>query len=251
MSITQKHYYQEGSLTRVSRAKGPDVWAYRWREPGSEGRRVHRRLVIGDVDRFPTEAAAKRAVEQLRVEINAEQAAVGKVTVKEAWEHYQANELRNPEVDRSPTTIELYLSNFRNHIIPRWGDTFLTDVKAVQVEAWLRGLSMLAPSTRSKLRNQLSSLYSHAIRFELFDRLNPISSVRQGAKRLKTPDILTLEEMTALVRKLEEPSTRAMVLVAAVTGLRRSEIRGLQWHDIDFDKLWLNLRRGKVRCVYS
>jgi len=43
------------------------------------------------------------------------------------------------------------------------------------------------------------------------------------------------------------PRHRLAVLIGAVTGLRRSEIRGLRWSDVDFAKLWLHLRRGVVR----
>ena len=50
-----------------------------------------------------------------------------------------------------------------------------------------------------------------------------------------------------IVQKLQDPMHRIAVLIAAVTGLRRSEIRGLQWGDVDFEKLWLNLRRGIVQ----
>jgi integrase len=250
MSVTRKNHYQEGSLDRVSRAKGPDVWVYRWRETRRDGRRVQKKKVIGALDRYPTEASAKRAVEKLRIQINAEQELIGKVTVIEAWEHFQANELYDPNVDRSPTTIELYLTNFRVHIMPRWGETFLTDVKAVQVEAWLRSLPH-APATKCKLRNQLSALFSHAIRHELYDRLNPISAVRQSAKREKIPDILSLEEMAAIVSRLKDPGMRLMVLIAAVTALRKSEIRGLRWSDVDFDALWLRLARGKVRKMLT
>jgi integrase len=38
-----------------------------------------------------------------------------------------------------------------------------------------------------------------------------------------------------------------MVVLAATSALRRSELRGLKWHDLDFDRLWFNLRRGLVR----
>lgn len=38
-----------------------------------------------------------------------------------------------------------------------------------------------------------------------------------------------------------------MVVVAATTALRRSEVRGLRWNDVDFDGAWLHLRRGVVR----
>jgi integrase len=37
-----------------------------------------------------------------------------------------------------------------------------------------------------------------------------------------------------------------MVAVAAASALRRSELRGLKWADLDFGKLWFNLRRGLV-----
>ena len=30
------------------------------------------------------------------------------------------------------------------------------------------------------------------------------------------------------------------------TGLRRSELRGLRWSDIDFDALWIRVERGVV-----
>ena len=60
---------QNGSLRRVPRRRGPDVWAFRWREPGSDGRRVHRRIVIGTIEQFTNESAAAQAIIALRREI--------------------------------------------------------------------------------------------------------------------------------------------------------------------------------------
>src|SRR5579859_2845584 len=42
---------------------------------------------------------------------------------------------------------------------------------------------------------------------------------------------------------------RMMVLLAVTTGLRISEIRGLQWHDFDFENLEANLNRAVVHQV--
>jgi integrase len=246
MSTTHSNRYQEGSIERVRRVKGPDVWVYRWRELTEDGNRVQRKKTIGDLQRYPKMVDAKRAIENLRAEINARQDHVGRLTLKELWGHYQKHELRDPEVGRSQTTIDGYLNNFKNYITPKWGETFITDVTPVDVERWLRSLPY-APSTKSKLRNQLSALYSHAIRHRLFDGANPIATVRQGSKRLRDPDILTLGEMLVILHGLTDPMHRIAVLIAAVTGLRRSEIRGLRWGDVDFEKLWLNLRRGIVR----
>ena len=44
---------------------------------------------------------------------------------------------------------------------------------------------------------------------------------------------------------------RNTVLLAALLGLRRSEIAGLQWHDVDFDAGVLNLHRGVVNQQIS
>jgi integrase len=93
----------------------------------------------------------------------------------------------------------------------------------------------------------LSALFSHAIRHELYQKINPIQSVRQGSKRLKIPELLSLDEIRAILHGIGPTAIRTAFLVAAVTALRRSEIRGLKWGDVDYERLWLNLARGKVR----
>ncbi len=243
MSTTR---YQEGSIERVKRVKGPDVWVYRWRELDEDDRRIQRKKVIGDVDCYPTKASAKKAVENFRAEINARQDRIGKITVEQAWGHFQLHELRDPDVDRSPTTIDGYLDYFKSQILPVWKDVALDDVKSVAVEKWLRSLD-LAPGSKTKIRNHMSGLFSHCIRHELYKKLNPISSVRQSAVRQRDPDILSLDEMKAIIGGIESEAIRVMVATAATSALRRSELRGLRWEDLDFERLWFNLRRGVVR----
>jgi integrase len=233
-------YYQEGSLERVTRAKGPDVWMYRWRD----GNRIQRKKVLGNVDRLKTKAEAKREVENFRAQINSELQKIGRMTLGEAWGHFQEHELR---VDRSPTTADGYLDYFESQILPAWKDTALDDVKAVAVEKWLRGLDDLASGSKAKIRNHMSALFSHLIRHELYTKLNPIASVRQSAVRQRDPDILSLEEMKAIVENTEPQAIRMMVATAAVTALRRSEMRGLKWEDLNFESRWVNLRRGLIR----
>lgn len=238
--------YQEGSIERTRRAKGPDVWVYRWRALQADGSRMQKKQVIGTVVEYPTKSDAKRAVESLRSEINAREVRVGRRTVRDAWGHFQHHELRDPGVNRSPTTIQNYLDSFKSRIIPEWGDVPLEQVKAVAVEKWLRSLP-LANGTKAKLRNHMSALFNHCIRHELYDKANPIASVRQSAKRLREPDILTVDEIASIIARIEAPAIRLMVLTAAASALRRSELRGLKWSDLDFDDLWFNLRRGVVR----
>jgi integrase len=242
MSTTR---YQQGSVERVKRAKGPDVWVYRYRQT-IDGKRLHRSRVLGTVKELKSKAEAKRTAENLRAEVNAAEDRAAKMTVTDAWGHFQAYELRDPDVNRSPTTITSYLDYFKSRILPQWGATLLDDVKAVAVERWLRSLD-LASASKAKIRSHMSSLFSHCIRHELYDKPNPVSSVRQSAKRLHDPDILTVEELKAIIAGIVSQAIRVMVLVAGSSALRRSELRGLKWSDLDFDELWFNLKRGVMR----
>ena len=54
MSTTR---YQEGSVERVKRAKGPDMWVYRYRQT-IDGKRLHRGRVLGTVKELKSKAEA-------------------------------------------------------------------------------------------------------------------------------------------------------------------------------------------------
>jgi hypothetical protein len=61
---------QRGSLAMVSRKEAPGVWQFRWSEKDLHGVRVQRKRVIGSVERYPNEAAARSAVTVLLAEID-------------------------------------------------------------------------------------------------------------------------------------------------------------------------------------
>ena len=78
----------------------------------------------------------------------------------------------------------------------------------------------------------MSAGFSHAIRFEIADK-NPITPVRQSAKRTHVPVILDAAELQRLFSELGLRE-RAMIILEALTGIRRSELMGLKWKDVDF-----------------
>jgi integrase len=117
MPVTRNRY-QEGSIDRVKRTNGPDVWVYRWRERTPDGRRIQKKRTIGTVKRFKSEADAKRAVESLRAEINARQDVAGVMTLEKLWADFSDKELRSEQADRADTTIKLYEINANTHLLP-------------------------------------------------------------------------------------------------------------------------------------
>jgi integrase len=186
------------------------------------------------VDQFPTKTAAKREVEGLRLAVNADNAAVP-VTVEQLVKHYEQKELPN----KAFSTQRTWRASARTHILPKWSGLRINEVKTVEVETWLRSLS-LANATKAKLRNTMHVVFAHGCRYDWLIK-NPITLVRQSAKREKTPDVFTSDEIRLLLSELENPA-RLLVFLTAATGLRVSEAMGLKWADID-------LAAGELRPV--
>jgi len=62
---------QNGTMMRTERHGGPDVWEFRRREPGPDGKRKDRRMVVGTTNEFDDEVAARQAIAGLHLRMNA------------------------------------------------------------------------------------------------------------------------------------------------------------------------------------
>jgi integrase len=239
---------QDGSVTVERRKRGPDVWRFRWREGGPDGRRIHRRIVLGTADDLKSIASARKAVVGLRREINLNDVRIRKesITFADLSSHFQQLELVRGNTRIAYSTRKAYEGYLKRWIEPRWSDYVLLDIRAVEIEAWLKSLNR-APGTRCKIRNVMSLVFNHGRRHDLCDR-NPMQWVRQSAKRRTAPDILTTGEVQELLASLSFRE-RTLVLLAVTTGLRRSELFALKWKDVDFQARQICVTRSIVENV--
>ena len=220
--------YGSGFLSRIKRVTG-DVIAYRWHENGKERKRI-----LGLVSSLKTEAAAWKEVERF---------GIGKKGHPETLNQLSAHWHEKEEGRRAYSTVATIDGYLNNWILPAWGAKLLCEVKAVDVESWLGGLD-LAPGSKKKLRDIMHLLYEHGIRYEFTGR-NPISKVRQGGKRLSTPTRLDVNQLRRLLAALQDRE-QLMVLLDFGTGLRRGELSGLKWSDINFEEKCLTASRSIV-----
>ena len=245
--------YQKGYLRLGCRKTRPHCWEFLWWDTEPAGRRVRRTAVIGTVQQFPQKEDAWEASNGLRVSINEarnrqrDQA----ITVEDLIDHYIKTELDEEQGDggKSHATRIVYKQFLARWVRPAWGGLNIRAVRTIAVEHWLRQLMRLdgkplASSTKAKIRNLMSVLFNHAIRYEWLEQgKNPILLVRQSAKRQKIPEYLEAEELRVLLSHLDG-CFHVMVFLDAATGLRRSELLALKWEDIDFDCLQINVRRS-------
>ncbi|MBB4103594.1 tyrosine-type recombinase/integrase [Allorhizobium borbori] len=147
------------------------------------------------------------------------------------------------------STINQRKSHLENHIVPLIGQTLLSKLTVPVVREFedkMRGEGR-SPMMVKKILTSLGSILSDASERGLAVR-NPVRDIRSSRKgrerrqerRQKSRvevgiDIPTKDEVRALVAALE-PNWRPLLITAIFTGMRSSELRGLRWKDVDFDR---------------
>src|SRR5262245_30302307 len=121
----------------------------------------------------------------------------------------------------------------------------------LQKEGYVKGRKRgqsLAPQTVLHAHRTLSQALAHAVKTGVLFK-NP---TRPPSREIK---ILTKPEVATLLRAAEPTWLYLPVLVAVTTGMRRGELLGLRWSDIDLKAAWLtvnqSLERVKGKTVFK
>jgi integrase len=172
----------------------------------------------------------------------------------------------------------------RVHIAPRLGAVAVTAVRTAHIEALAGALLKrgLSPKTVRNTLSFLHSIFEHAIE-RGWRTDNPARRATRPGRRRRgdaNPDLkfLTLEELEAVWRAIPDeavipapapsrrgrrgpapprpadvlgPVLRPLILAAAMSGLRQSELLGLRWRDIDWTAQRLRVRNTYVRGEHS
>src|SRR5439155_24241917 len=115
------------------------------------------------------------------------------------------NSYRSEKMPQRFSTRRSYESWLQNHILPRWGQSPITDVQARPVELWVQSLA-LAPKSRVHVRGILSILWDYAMwRGDVPIQRNPMElfSMRGATKPTRKHRSITVEDDHALFRTLD------------------------------------------------
>ncbi|WP_254709823.1 site-specific integrase [Streptomyces lunaelactis] len=144
----------------------------------------------------------------------------------------------------SASTADLYRSLLRNHLAPTFDRVVLADITPAMVRAW-RVARLDAGAGASSVAKSYALLRA-VLMTAVEDRL-----IRRNPCRVKGASVApTPERPTATVQEVYEiagavqPRYRALVLLAAFTGLRWGELIGLCRRDLDLDAGTLRVRRN-------
>ena len=109
------------------------------------------------------------------------------------------------------------------------------------------GKDTLAVSTILHHHRLISSMLSTAVKWQLIFS-NPCSRVVLPKNKRKEAVYLDEEQAAQLLQALENESLQHQVIVKLLlyTGMRRGELCGLEWKDIDFERAVISVRRSSL-----
>lgn len=148
------------------------------------------------------------------------------------------------------TTFCAYSDILNGYIVPYFQSRsiLLTALKPVDIEDYYQFLSEkgLSPNTILHHHANIHKALKEAFKRELIS-YNPAALVERPQKKKFVPDPYSVEETKKLLFFALGETIELPIFLAAFYGLRRSEIAGLRWNDIDFEKRTIIIRHSLHR----
>jgi len=144
-----------------------------------------------------------------------------------------------------PSTYARYEQIVRKHLVPTVGKMRLKKITAAHLEGLYRAKleEGLAPRTVNYIHTTMSAALREAVRFDLLSR-NVATSARSPRPKPPEMQCLNKEQAATFLKNAEGNRLEALYVLALSTGMRRSEILGLKWEDVDLEVGYLQVRRG-------
>lgn len=230
----------QGWLTKVRRKNGY-VWLHHFYVTSNlDGRRVETTRTIGTVTKFPRKSDAwAEAMRRNHVGIS------GRMTIAALVESYEQTELPH----KAPSTQEQHEKILHDYIRVRWGKSYVDEVRVLELKQWFIAVARenkLAAQSVQKIKQVFGRLYAYGNENELIAaNLNPVRAVNiRGIGMKRKSKVIVVPPEIAWKIAMDLPiMRRTLVPLAATTGMRISEILGLQWGDIDWDAHIIHMNR--------
>ena len=116
----------------------------------------------------------------------------------------------------------------------------------MHIQAIMVRLSGKSNSLQSKVLSNLRSIFSIAQENGLVAKSPVSTTLKLTGKKTVEKEPLTASDCRLLLERVKNPRARTFLLIALHTGMRRGEILGLQWDDVDFKTRTIHIRHNAV-----
>jgi integrase len=210
---------------------------------------------------YPTRKAAEAARAELVAEYHCGTYVEPSKVTLEQW--VRDKWLPSMRTQVKPSTWDSYARNFELHLLPRLGHRPMRELTAALLNATYGELlesgrrngdgGGLSPKTVRYLHATLHKALADAVDAGLLgtnpaDRARPPKPSKAGPAELR---FWTPEQLRRFLDSVAGTRLEAAWHLAAMTGMRRGEVLGLRWADIDFDAARLTVRHTIISVAYE
>ena len=146
----------------------------------------------------------------------------------------------------APNSLQNYRCYAENRIVPLIGSMRVRDVRASHILHVMRECGSLARGTQSIVLGILRGMFDAAVDDNLILRSPVPRSLRPGGAKTEETEALTDEQVHELLESTRDLSVWPILYAITQTGMRRSEVTGLLWSDVDTEHLVIHIRRHAV-----
>jgi len=184
---------------------------------------------------YPTKRSVLTIAEKILTPINAGQVQPESTMLVEDF----IENVYLPHVKRTlrQSTHKDYNDIFRCHLKGKIGKVMMRDFRTVHAQRLLASIPGVGHTSLLRIKSFLSGTFRHAKQIGTLDGINPVqdSSVPGRPTRRKMP-AYTLDQIFKILGAVPEHAG-LVIAVAALSGLRLSELRGLRWSDYNGETL--------------
>ncbi|WP_135230148.1 tyrosine-type recombinase/integrase [Deinococcus fonticola] len=151
-----------------------------------------------------------------------------------------------------PNTVQSYRDTGRLYIVPHIGRVKLEKLRPLDVEHMLSGMTKAgkSPQLLAYALRVLKMALRQAVRWQMLPR-NVAEGITAPRFHRQEMQVWTAEQVAAFLDVSQEHRLHAVFYLALMTGMRRGELLGLKWRDIDWEKARLTVRNNLVAARYE
>lgn len=221
-------------------------WVDTFDESGSPCRK-QQRIYLGRVAETKKRDAIKRKNEAMAKINKSQHVLQAQLNFGEFLDHYLREYVRKAD-NLASSTQSKYEVHIKNHIRPAFGGMMLSEITTRVLDGWMAAkTATLSWATRMDLRNIVCGIFTKAEDWGLWKEKNPALRVSVGRKRaVREQRKLTVEQTRLLLEALPH-DVRMICMVALFCTLRISEVMGLMWKHVDFERGLIKVRQRYYR----
>ena len=145
----------------------------------------------------------------------------------------------------SPNSQAAVFNVVNNHILPQLAPMLVRDVSTTDIQRVLTGMEGKSASLTGKARTAMRGMFEVAVAEHLILANPVVSLVRAGGVPTDERDPLTKEQTAMLLAALPSNGPlRLFVYIGLYSGLRRGEICGLTWDNVDLSGRMIHVRKN-------